>query len=260
MKKTEWVLRELLYQALEKKNRVVTQAGLAKALRVSLSTVNVVITLLNSMGAVEVTPRNLHVIVFEGRVHYYEGNTMAEVTFCSRVIGQMGVKKLMLTNASGAINPNFARGQLMLISDHINLLGANPLSGPNEDRWGPRFLDQTNVYDPELRKKLREAGEYCGIHLVEGVYAAMAGPTYETPAEIRFLRAIGADAVGMSTVPEAIVARHMGVSVAGISMLANSAAGTTGKPINHAEVLDMATQMNADLGMLLQRYLDTYEP
>ncbi|MBI4474965.1 MAG: purine-nucleoside phosphorylase [Acidobacteria bacterium] len=204
--------------------------------------------------------RNLHVIVFEGRVHYYEGNTLAEVTFCTRVIGQMGVKQLILTNASGAINSNFARGQLMLISDHINLLGANPLSGQNEDRWGPRFLDQTNVYDPELRKKLREAGEYCGIHLVEGVYAAMAGPTYETPAEIRFLRAIGADAVGMSTVPEAIVARHMGVSVAGISMLANSAAGTTGKPINHAEVLDMATQMNADLGMLLQRYLDTYEP
>jgi len=203
--------------------------------------------------------KNIHVIVFEGRVHYYEGNTLAEVTFGSRVIGAMGVKKLILTNASGAINPNFARGQLMLIADHINLIGANPLSGPNEDKWGPRFLDQTSVYDPTIRQKLHEAAAYCGIQLVEGVYAAMSGPTYETPAEIRFLRAIGADAVGMSTVPEAIIARHMGVSVAGLSMLANVAAGTTGKPINHSEVLDMATQMNADLGMLLQRYLDTYE-
>lgn len=202
---------------------------------------------------------NNHVIVFEGRVHSYEGSTMAEVTFCSRVIGRMGVKNLILTNASGAINPSFARGQLMIITDHINLLGANPLSGPNEDRWGPRFLDQTAVYDPEIRQKLREAAEYCGIQLAEGVYAAMSGPTYETPAEIRYLRTIGADAVGMSTVPEAIVARHMGVRVAGLSMLANLAAGTTGKPINHEEVLEMATQMNADLGMLLQRYLETYE-
>lgn len=202
---------------------------------------------------------NLRVVVFEGRVHYYEGNTMEEVTFCTRVIGQMGAHTLILTNASGAINPNFARGHLMVITDHINLIGANPLSGPNEDRWGPRFLDQTEVYDPQLRTKLKEAGQYCGIHLCEGVYVAMAGPTYETPAEIRYLRTIGADAVGMSTVPEAIVARHMGIRVAGLSMLANVAAGTTGKPINHDEVLDMATQMNADLGMLLQRFFDTYE-
>lgn len=202
---------------------------------------------------------SLRVVVFEGRVHYYEGNTMEEVTFSTRVIGRMGAHTLILTNASGAINANFARGHLMVIADHINLLGANPLSGPNEDRWGPRFVDQTAVYDPHLRNKLKEAGQYCGIHLCEGVYAAMAGPTYETPAEIRYLRTIGADAVGMSTVPEAIVARHMGMRVAGLSMLANVAAGTTGKPINHDEVLDMATQMNADLGMLLQRFFDTYE-
>jgi purine-nucleoside phosphorylase len=201
----------------------------------------------------------LHVVVFEGRVHYYEGNTMAEVTFCSRVIGRLGTKTLILTNASGAINPNFARGHLMIINDHINLLGANPLSGPNEDRWGPRFLDQTQVYDPVLRQKLKDAGEYCGIHLCEGVYAAMAGPTYETPAEIRYLRTIGADAVGMSTVPEAIVAKHMGINIAGLSMLANVAAGISGKPIDHSEVLDTATEMNADLGMLLQRFFDTYE-
>ena len=202
----------------------------------------------------------LEVVVFEGRVHYYEGNTMAEVTFCTRVIGRLGTKSLILTNASGAINPNFARGHLMIITDHLNLIGTNPLGGPNEDRWGPRFLDQTEVYDPTLRQKLKAAGEYCGIHLCEGVYAAMSGPTYETPAEVRYLRAIGADTVGMSTVPEAIVAKHMGMNVAGLSMLANVAAGISGKPIDHSEVLDTATRMNADLGMLLQRFFDTYEP
>ncbi len=202
---------------------------------------------------------NIPVVVFEGRVHYYEGNTMEEVSFCTRVIGRLGAKTLILTNASGAINSNFARGHLMIITDHINLMGANPLSGPNEDRWGPRFVDQTEVYDLALRQKLKEAGQYCGIHVCEGVYAAMAGPTYETPAEIRYLRSIGADAVGMSTVPEAIVAKHMGMRVAGLSMLANVAAGISGKAINHDEVLDTATQMNADLGMLLQRFFDTYE-
>jgi purine-nucleoside phosphorylase len=202
---------------------------------------------------------HLHVAVFEGRVHSYEGNNMAEVTFCTRVIGRLGTKNLILTNASGAINPNFARGHLMIITDHINLLGANPLTGPNEDRWGPRFVDQTEVYDPQLREKLRKAGEYCGVNMCEGVYAAMAGPTYETPSEVRFLRTIGADAVGMSTVPEAIVAKHMGMKVAGVSMLANVAAGMSGKTIDHAEVLDTAAQMNADVGMLLQRFFDAYE-
>ncbi len=203
--------------------------------------------------------KNLQVVVFEGRVHYYEGNTMAEVTFCTRVIGRLGAKQLILTNASGAINPNFNRGDLMLITDHINLLGANPLSGPNEDKWGPRFVDQTEVYDPQLRERLKQAGEYCGVHMCEGVYAAIAGPTYETPAEIRFLRTIGADAVGMSTVPEAIVATHMGMKVAGLSMLANLAAGLSGKPINHSEVLELAVQMNGDVATLLQRFFDTYE-
>jgi purine-nucleoside phosphorylase len=203
---------------------------------------------------------NIPVVVFEGRVHYYEGNTMDQVSFCTRVIGRLGANTLILTNASGAINPSFVRGQLMIITDHINLIGANPLIGPNEDRWGTRFVDQTEVYDAGLRKKLKEAGQYCEVHMCEGVYAALAGPTYETPAEIRFLRTIGADAVGMSTVPEAIVARHMGMRVAGLSMLANVAAGISGKPINHEEVLDTATQMNADLGMLLQRFFETYEP
>jgi purine-nucleoside phosphorylase len=203
--------------------------------------------------------RNLRVLVFEGRVHYYEGYSMSEVTFCARVIGAIGIKNLILTNASGAINPNFVRGHLMVITDHINLLGANPLTGLNEDRWGPRFVDQTEVYDRELREQLKKAGEYCGLQMCEGVYAAVSGPTYETPAEIRYLRTVGADAVGMSTVPEAIVARHMGVKVGGVSMLANLAAGILVKPINHAEVLETATQMNADLATLLQRLFDTYE-
>jgi len=132
------------------------------------------------------------------------------------------------------------------------------LTGPNEERWGPRFVDQTEVYDLELRQKLKAAGEYCGVHLCEGVFAAMPGPTYETPAEIRFLRIIGADAVGMSTVPEAIVGKHMGMRVAGLSMLANVAAGILGRPINHSEVLDTAMQMNGDVAMVLQRFLDTY--
>jgi purine-nucleoside phosphorylase len=198
------------------------------------------------------------VIVFEGRVHYYEGNTMDEVSFCTRVIGSIGAKDLLLTNAAGMVNPSFARGQLMLITDHLNLLGANPLSGPNDERWGPRFLDQTQIYDADLRQALREAGQYCGLRLVEGVYAAVEGPTYETPAEARYLRAVGADAVGMSTVPEAIVARHMGMKVAGISMLANVAGGTSGKTIDHKEVLETATTMNGDVGMLLQRFFENY--
>src|SRR6202140_3296940 len=195
---------------------------------------------------------NLQVVVFEGRVHYYEGNTMAEVTFCSRVIGRLGTKTLILTNASGAINPNFARGHLMIINAHINLLGVNPLSGPKEDRWGPRFLDQTQVYDPALRQKLKATGDYCGIHLCEGVYAAMAGPTYETPAEIRYLKAIGADAVGMSTVPEAIVARHMGIDVLGISCITNMAAGVLPQPLRHDEVLETARRLRGQFIALLE--------
>src|SRR5438093_2570138 len=180
---------------------------------------------------------------------------MDDVTFCARVIGRLGAHTLIVTNASGAINPAFERGNIMIINDHINLMAVNPLSGPNEERWGPRFVDQTEVYDLELRQKLREAGEYCGISLREGVYAAVPGPTYETPAEIRYLRTIGADAVGMSTVPECIVAKHMGLKVGGLSMLANLAAGLSGTPINNDEVLAAKSQMNADLGIRLPQLL-----
>jgi purine-nucleoside phosphorylase len=201
---------------------------------------------------------NMTVVVFEGRVHYYEGYTMEEVTFCTRVIGRLSTPTLLLTNAAGAIHPEFKSGQLMLISDHINFIGANPLRGPNDDRWGTRFVDLSNAYDDGLRAQLRAAAEYCDIHLNEGVYAAMNGPSYETPAEIRMLRTLGADCVGMSTVPEAIVARHMGLKVAGISMLTNSAAGLSDKPLDHEEVLEMAQQLNTDVGMLLQRFFETY--
>lgn len=196
------------------------------------------------------------VFIFEGRVHYYEGHTLDEVTFCARVVGQLGTRSLILTNASGVINPSFHRGQLMLITDHLNFMGVNPLRGPNENRWGPRFVDLTDLWDPSLRLKLRTAGELSNVELVQGVYAAMAGPSFETPAEIRMLRLIGADCVGMSTVPEAIVARHMGLKVAGISMLANAAAGLSNRPVNHEEVLETAALLKADVAKLFQRFFE----
>ena len=199
----------------------------------------------------------LNVVVFEGRIHYYEKNVIDDAVFCARVIGRLGAKTLLVTNSSGIINSSFETGKLMLITDHINLMGVNPLSGPNEERWGPRFVDQSAVYDSGLRAKLRDAATHSGIEMVEGVYGAIAGPTFETPAEVRYLRTIGVDAIGMSTVPEVIVARHMGLKVAGISMLANVAGGTD-KQITHEEVLARTAQMNADVGMLLHRFLETY--
>jgi purine-nucleoside phosphorylase len=201
---------------------------------------------------------SLRVLVFQGRVHLYEGRTIAEVSFCARVVGRCGAKAVLLTNAAGAINPHYVRGQLMLFTDHINLLGINPLSGPNEDRWGPRFVDQSEVYDRPLRNELKEAASACGVPFAEGVYAAVPGPSYETPAEIRYLRTIGADAVGMSTVPEAIVARHMGLRVAGISLLTNTAGGD-GAPLQHSAVVASAESMQASLTAVLARFLAAYQ-
>lgn len=198
------------------------------------------------------------VLMFKGRVHYYEGATTEQVTLCARVIGRLGVKALLLTNAAGAINPGVRAAELMLLTDHINLMGVNPLTGPNEDRWGPRFIDQTSVYDPEIRSQLKTAASDGGIDLAEGVYVALAGPTYETPAEIRFLRTIGGDAVGFSTVPEAIVARHMGLRVAAISMLTNAAAGVSATPLNHEEVLEAAARMSGKAAALLARFFDNW--
>ena len=200
------------------------------------------------------------VAMFKGRVHYYEGAPTEDVTRATRVIGQLGAKALLLTNAAGAINLTFHQGDLMLITDHISLLVVNPLAGPNEERWGPRFLDQTAVYDMGLREQLQSAARSIGAKLVEGIYAAVPGPTYETPAEIRFLRSIGADAVGMSTVPEAIVARHMGVRVAGISLLTDEAAGVSDTPISHEEVLHTAERMSGNLAALLTRFFEDWPP
>jgi len=177
------------------------------------------------------------VLALSGRAHIYEGHAMAVATFATRVLGLLGVKVLILTNAAGGINTSFAQGALMLISDHINLMGANPLVGPNDERFGARFPDMTMAYSPRLRQAAREAAAAIRIGVEEGVYIAVTGPSYETPAEIRAFRLMGADAVGMSTVPEAIVARHMGIEVAGISCITNMAAGVLPEPLVHEEVL-----------------------
>ena len=159
------------------------------------------------------------------------------------MLGLLGVKTLILTNAAGGINTSFAPGALMVIDDHINLIGTNPLVGPNDERFGPRFPDMTEVYSKRLRGVADEAAAERGLAVAHGVYAALHGPSYETPAEIRYLRTIGADAVGMSTVPEAIVARHMGIEVLGISCITNMAAGVLTEPLDHAEVMETAARV-----------------
>jgi len=197
----------------------------------------------------------IHLWIFSGRIHYYEGHGMDEVTFPIRVIGQAGTRDLILTNAAGSINRrNFSPGNLMLILDHINLLGTNPLRGDNEERWGPRFLDQREVYDPGLRNRMFAAAKVEGVGLGKGIYAAVSGPTYETPAQVEFLRKIGADAVGMSTVPEAIIAHHMGIRLAAISVLSNIAAHRDAPPITHDEVLEAGKKAEAHLLKLLGRF------
>jgi len=187
-----------------------------------------------------------------GRSHLYEGHDPRTVTFAVRVLGILGVKTLILTNAAGGVNTGFSQGALMLIDDHINLTGQNPLVGANDDRLGPRFPDMSSVYSPRLRAIAVEAGTACGVGLAHGVYAALLGPSYETPAEIRYLRTIGADAVGMSTVPEAIAARHMGIEVLGISCITNMAAGVLPQPLDHAEVMETARRVRGQFIALLE--------
>lgn len=177
------------------------------------------------------------VVLQAGRFHFYEGHSMALVTAPMRIYGRLGVKTVLLTNAAGALNSAFGVGELMALTDHINLFGTNPLIGPNLGP-GPRFPDMTAVYDPALRAQLQAGARHLGQTLREGVYLGLTGPSYETPAEIRAFRALGADAVGMSTVPEAIVARQEGLRVAGISCLCNMAAGLLPQPLTHQEVLD----------------------
>jgi purine-nucleoside phosphorylase len=192
------------------------------------------------------------VAALSGRAHFYEGHDLRTVTFAIRVLGVLGVKVLILTNAAGGVNREFTAGVLMVIDDHINLMGSNPLAGPNDERFGPRFPDMTGVYSPRLRRLAEESAASLGFSLAHGVYLAWHGPSYETPAEVRYLRMIGADAVGMSTVPEAIVARHMGVEVLGISCITNMAAGVLPRPLNHEEVLETARRVRARFIALLQ--------
>lgn len=191
-----------------------------------------------------------------GRSHAYEGHDMGTVTFAVRVMGLLGVKTLILTNAAGGINTGFASGALMVIDDHINLTGANPLVGVNEDRFGPRFPDMTDVYSKRLRAVAGEAGEAIGLPLSHGVYAALMGPSYETPAEIRYLRTIGADAVGMSTAVEAIAARHMGLEVLGISCISNMAAGVLPQPLHHSDVLETTGRVRDHFMALLEGIIE----
>jgi purine-nucleoside phosphorylase len=193
-----------------------------------------------------------HVAVLSGRAHFYEGHPLTSVSFATRVVATLGVRTLILTNAAGGINTTFSPGTLMVIDDHINLMGSNPLVGTNEDRFGLRFPDMTEVYSARLRRIADDAAAATGSEVKRGVYVALHGPSYETPAEIRFLRTIGADAVGMSTVPEAIVARHMGVEVLGISCITNPAAGVLPKPLHHEEVMEVARQVGARFIALLE--------
>jgi purine-nucleoside phosphorylase len=192
------------------------------------------------------------VLALSGRVHFYEGHDLRTVTFATRVLGRLGVKTLILTNAAGGINLRFGEGALMVIDDHINLLGANPLIGPNDDRFGLRFPDMSDVYSRRLRSLTDEAARDKGVAVEHGVYIAVTGASYETPAEIRAFRTLGADAVGMSTVPEAIVARHMNIEVLGISCISNMAAGILPQPVTAEEVIETTNRVRDQFIALLE--------
>jgi purine-nucleoside phosphorylase len=203
------------------------------------------------IGTMAETP----VAVMQGRVHAYEGYSSREVTFPVRVLGAFGVRGLVLTNAAGGIRESFAQGDLVLISDHINFSGQNPVAGPNDERLGSRFFDMTEAYSLRLRKLAHQAADRDGMPLHEGVYLSLLGPSFETPAEIRAFRTWGADLVGMSTVQETTVARHMGLEVLGISCVTNMAAGIQGTPLNHEEVMETGRRVETRLAKLLARVL-----
>lgn len=192
------------------------------------------------------------VVAMQGRVHLYEGYPAREAAFPMRVFGRMGVRAAILTNAAGGINREYNQGALVVIRDHINLQGTNPLTGPNDDRFGPRFPDMTEAYAKDYRTIAVAEAQRLAIEIHEGVYAAVAGPSYETPAEIRYLRTIGADLVGMSTAPEVIAARHMGIRVLGISCVTNMAAGILDQPLSHSEVLETAERVKGQFTTLLR--------
>ena len=194
----------------------------------------------------------VNVAAMQGRVHFYEGYSAREVVFPMRVLGRLGVRAAILTNAAGGIDLGYKQGVLVVIRDHINLQGTNPLIGPNDERFGPRFPDMTRAYWKPYREIALTEAKRLGLELHEGVYAALSGPSYETPAEIRYLRTIGADLAGMSTVPETIVASHMGIRVLGISCVTNMAAGILDQPINHAEVMETGERVKTQFIALLR--------
>ena len=195
------------------------------------------------------------VVVMQGRVHFYEGYEMEEVMFLSRVIGRLGIKNLIVTNAAGGVNKSFKTGDLMLISDHINFMGVNPLRGPNLQELGVRFPDMSEAYPLAMRDLAREVGKEVGVLLQEGVYLALSGPTYETPAEIRAFRTLGADAVGMSTVPEVIAMSHINIPVLGISCITNMAAGVLPQKLTHQEVMDTTARVQKEFTALVMGVL-----
>ena len=195
------------------------------------------------------------VAVLQGRIHYYEGHEIGEVVFPLRVLAKLGARSLLLTNAAGGIRPSFRPGDLMIIRDHINLTGTNPLRGVNDERLGPRFPDMSAAYDPDFQETIAAALEEIGRPPLRGVYAGLSGPSYETPAEIRMLAVLGADAVGMSTVSEAICARQMGLRLAGVSCITNLAAGLSARPLDHREVIETGEKVKADILGLLERVL-----
>jgi purine-nucleoside phosphorylase len=195
------------------------------------------------------------VAAMQGRVHLYEGYSAQEITFPIRVFARMGIRAVILTNAAGGIDRNYSQGALVLIRDHINLQGTNPLVGHNDDRFGPRFPDMTHAYTKEYREITQAEGKKLNITLHEGVYAALLGPSYETPSEIEYLRRIGADLVGMSTVAEVIAARHMGMKVLAISCVTNMAAGILDQPLSHAEVMETGERVKSTFEALLRALL-----
>ena len=205
------------------------------------------------LGEVDGVP----IAVMRGRVHLYEGVSADRAVFGVRALGRLGVRTLVLTNAAGGINEAYRPGMLVLISDHVNLQATSPLVGPNDEELGPRFPDMSDAYDPELRRLAHEAAGRLGLELPEGVYAAWLGPQFETPAEIRFMRAVGGDLAGMSTVPEGIAARHMGIRCLGISVVTNMAAGVLPEKIDHSAVLEVGARAAGSLTALLRELVPT---
>jgi purine-nucleoside phosphorylase len=202
---------------------------------------------------------NVTTVAMQGRFHYYEGYSLEEVVFPIRTFGLLGIKALVLTNAAGGINIGLDQGALMIINDHLNLMGVNPLTGINDERFGPRFPDMSEVYSRAYQEIAVEEARNMNLELRRGIYAGLTGPSYETPAEVRLLRTIGADAVGMSTVPEAIVARQMGIRILGISCITNMAAGVIGEPINHNEVIETGLRIHDTFKELLRRVIPRLE-